>query len=228
MQKVLMALLFLAGIYLLLLAKPELYFSKSINYKCFTVRAHGEVPASTEASLDAAYERIAASELFKENDTFEIIVPKTRGEFLFFTPLLKGGYSRLNPVHGAIFLAAADFSKSEAHLEQGGRDFRRLSLEIAGAAARDQGRRQFRLLSYLFRNDWEIRGYAAHVSGLTGEFSPSDACSAADTPDLADYRYGLMLETVMKEDNVGFADLLGRNMSYDTALTRLKKAHCGG
>ncbi|MDD2805305.1 MAG: hypothetical protein PHV33_07095 [Elusimicrobiales bacterium] len=228
MKKFIVLLAGLFFCYLLLLAKPEFYFSKSVAYKCFTLRAHGELPASTEASLDAAYEKLAASELFKENDSFEIIVPKTRGEFLFFTPLLKGRYSRVNPFHGAIYLAAADFAKGDARAEPGAPDFRKLSSEIAGAAARDQARRRFRPLSYLFRNDWEIRGYSSRVSGLTSDFSPSDACTAATSPDLEDFRYGLMLETVLKEDNISFTDLLDRNMSYEKAEERLKRAHCGG
>lgn len=228
MKKFFMLLAGLFACYLVLLAKPELYFSKSLAYKCFTVRAHGELPASTEASLDAAYEKIAASELFKENDSFEVIVPKSRGEFLFFTPLMKGRYSRVNPFHGAIFLAAADFAKGDAHAEPGGRDFRKLSSEIAGAAARDQARRRFQTLSYLFREDWEIRGYASRVSGLTSDFSPADACTSADSPDLEDFKYGLMLETALKEEQTSFADLLDRKMSYERAEQLLKRAHCGG
>jgi hypothetical protein len=228
MKKVLFALLVLAGIYLLLLAKPQLYFNQSVAYKNFTVRARGPLPASVEASLESAREKLAASELFKESDTFELILASSRSEFVFFTPLQSGVYSRVNPFHGAIYLAAADFAKGQAHAVPGGSQFRKLSAEIAGAAARDQGRRFFRPLSYLFRNDWEIRGYSAHVAALTEDFSPADACTAAESPDLLDYRYGLMLETVLKEENVGFVDLLGRNMSFEAAEKRLKAAHCGG
>lgn len=227
-KKIFAVLFALLAVYVFLLSKPELYFSKSVTYKNFTVRAHGEAPAGLEASLDAAHEKLAASELFKETDTFEIIVPRSAGEFKLFTPFQSGEYSRVNPLHGAIFLAAADFSKSEAHSAPGSPDFRKLSTEIVNAAARDQARRRFRPLSYIFRNDWEIRGYAAKTSGLTGDFAPSDACSAATSPDLRDFRYGLMLETVMKEDVVSFADLLERNMSHEQAEQRLKRTHCGG
>lgn len=228
MSKVIAFLAALLACYALLLAKPELYFSKSVNYGKFTVRTHGEAPASVEASLDAAAEKLAASELFNESDTFEIYAAKSPGEFKFFTPFLDGAYSRVNPFHGAIFLAAADFSKGEARTEPAAKEFRKLSSEIAAAAARDQARRLFRPLSYLFRNDWEIRGYAVRVSGGSGDFSPSDACGAPSGPDQEDYKYGLMLDTVMKEDNISFRDLLNRNMSYEAAGERLKKTHCGG
>lgn len=228
MSKVIAFFAALLACYALLLAKPELYFSKSVNYKNFTVRTHGEAPASVEASLDAAWEKLSASELFKETDTFELIAPGSAGEFKFFTPLMKGGYSRVNPFHGAIFLAAADFAKGEIRREPGAQEFRKLSTEIAAAAARDQARRLFRPLSYLFRSDWEVRGYAARVSGGSGDFSPSDACGTPAGPDQEDYKYGLMLETVMKEDNVSFRDLLERNMSYEKAEERLKRTHCGG
>lgn len=228
MKKVFIVLAVLAGVYALLLAKPELYFSKSFAYRGFTVRAHGALPEQVQARLDGAYEKIAASELYKENASFELIVPASRGEFVFFTPLQKGEFSRVNPFHGAIFLAAADFKAGEVRTAPGAAQVRRLSSEIAGAAAREMSRRLFKPLSYLFRNDWEIRGYSAHVAGLTGEFSPSDACSAAVTTDLTDYKHGLMLETVMKEDNIGFNELLNRNMRFETAEDRLKRAHCGG
>ena len=221
----------LAGLlfcYLVLLAKPELYFSKSLAYKCFTLRAHGALPPSTEASLDAAYEKIAASELFKETDSFEVIVPASRWELLLFTPLMSGTYSRMNPFHGAIFLASADFAKGDARAEPGGRDFRKLSSEIAGAAARDQARRRFQTLTYLFREDWEIRGYSARVAGLTTDFSPADACTAASSPDLEDFKYGLMLETALKVEQITFSELLDRKMSYEKAEQLLKQAHCGG
>lgn len=228
MKKIFALLAGLFFCYLLLLAKPELYFSKSLAYKCFTVRAHGALPASVEASLDAAYEKLAASELFKETDSFEVIVPASRGEFLFFTPLLRGIYSRVSPFHGAIYLAAADFAKGDARAEPGGRDFRKLSSEIAGAAARDQARRRFQALTYLFREDWEIHGYSARVSGLTSDFSPADVCSAATSPDLEDFKYGLMLETALKVEQISFAELLDRKMSYEKAEQLLKQAHCGG
>lgn len=228
MKKVLMVFVVLAGIYALLLAKPELYFGKSFAYRGFTVRAHGELPEQIQARLDGAYEKIAVAELFKENASFELIVPKSRAEFLFFTPLQKGEFSRVNPFHGAIFLAAADFRAGEVRTAPGAAQSRRLSSEIAGAAAREMSRRLFKPLSYLFRDDWEIRGYAAHVAGLTGEFSPSDACSAAATTDLTDYKHGLMVETIMKEDVISFSELINRNMRFETAEDRMKKAHCGG
>lgn len=228
MKKVFIVFVVLAGIYALLLSKPELYFGKSFAYKGFTVRAHGELPEQIAARLDGAYEKIAASELFKENASFELIVPSSRGEFVFFTPLQKGEFSRVNPFHGAIFLAAADFKAGEVRTAPGAAQTRRLSSEIAGAAARELSRRLFKPLSYLFRADWEIRGYAAHIAGLTGEFSPPDACSAASTTDLEDYRHGLMVETIMKEDNIGFNELINRNMSFETAEDRMKKTHCGG
>ena len=228
MGKIFALLAALAGVYLLLLAKPELYFSKAINYRNFTVRARGEAPASVEASLDAAADKLAASELYRENDTFEIVAAGSAAEFKFFTPFIGGEYSRVNPFSGAIFLASADFAKGEARREPGAQEFRKLSSEIAAAAARDQARRLFRPLSYLFRSDWEIRGYAARVSGAGGDFSPSDACGAVSDPGLEDYKCGLMLDTVMKEDNVTFKDLLERNMSYEKAEERFKKTYCGG
>lgn len=229
MKKILITLfVVLSAVYALLLSNPALYFNKKIEYKDFTVRYRGALAGQVEGSLDSAAERIAASELFKEGERYELFVPATRGQFLFFTPLNGGEYVRVNPFHGAIFLAAANFAGGEARKKPGDAKFRSLSGVISAGVAREQTRRKLRALTYIFMNDWKVRGYAEKVSGGTGEFNPSDACVEPATPEQLDYKYGLMLETVLKEENAFYNDLLDRNFSRQNAETRMKKAHCGG
>lgn len=221
-------LVVLACAYALLLAKPELYFNKSLDYKGFTVRARGALPASMEGSLDSAAERIAASELFTAGTKFEVILPASRGQFIFFAPLQKGGYFRVSPFHGAIFLASADFTRGEARKAAGDTKYRSLSGAIAAGAAFEMTRRKLRPLTYIFMNDWKVRGYAEILSGGTGDFTPPDACGEALSPEQLDYKYGLILQTVLKEENIFYDDLLDKNLSLQNAELRLKRAHCGG
>lgn len=221
-------LLALACVYALLLAKPELYFNKSVNYKGFTVRARGALPASMEGSLDSAAERIAVSELFSEGTQFEVILPASRRQFLLFAPLQKGDYFRVSPFHGAIFIASADFTRGEARKAPGDAKYRSLSGAIAAGAAFEMTRRKLRPLTYIFMNDWKVRGYAEILSGGTGEFTPPDACGEALSPEQLDYKYGMILQTVLKEENTVYSELLDKNFSLQNAELRLKKAHCGG
>lgn len=221
-------LLACAAGYALLLAAPGLYFGKSMDYKGFTIRTRGPLPASVEKPLDLATERIAASELYREGMRFELVLPSTRGQFLFFTPFMHGEYFRVNPFNGAIFLAAADFDTGDARKAPGGPQRRSLTSVITGAAAWEMTRRKLRPLTYLFMNEWKIRGYAELLSGGTGEFEPADACGEPSRPEQLDYKYGLMLDTVLKQDNAFYSDLLDKNFSRQNAELRLKKTHCGG
>jgi hypothetical protein len=229
MKKLFLVLLLVcAAVYGPLLSKPGIYFNKSMDYKGFTIRTRGQLPASVEGPLNSAIERIAAAEIYTEGMKFELILPATRGQFLFFTPLMGGEYFRVNPFNGAIFLAAADFSSGEARQAPGGTQHRSLSSVITAAAAWEMTRRRVRPLTYLFMNKWKVRGYAELLSGGTGEFVPSDACAETGSPAQQDYRYGLMLDTVIKQDNTFYGDLLDKNFSRQNAELRLNKAHCGG
>lgn len=217
-----------SAVYALLLAKPGLYFGNSVEHKGFTIRTRGALPSSVEKPLDLALEGLAASEFFKEGARFELVLPSTRGQFLFFTPFMHGEYFRVNPFSGVIFLAAADFEAGNAYVVPGGPRRRSLASVITGAAAWELTRRRLRSLTYLFMNDWTIRGYSELMSGGTGEFTPADICGNADRPGLLDYKYGLMLDRVMKEDGIYFGDLLDRNFSRQNAETRIMRAYCGG
>lgn len=217
-----------AAVYSVLLAKPDMYFSKQLNYREFTVHSRVQMnSAEVEGTLESARERIVASELFKEGMRFDLYLPSSRGQFAFFTPLQKGDYVRASALNGGIFIAAADFKAGEARKVPGDAKYRSLSSIITVGAAWEMTRRKIRPLTYMFMHEWKVRGYAAMLAGLNGEFSPSDACAAAGTPEQQDYRYRLMLETVLKEDQVFYNDLLNKNFSYQSAELRLRKAHCG-
>ncbi|PKM97750.1 MAG: hypothetical protein CVU79_06680 [Elusimicrobia bacterium HGW-Elusimicrobia-3] len=217
-----------AAIYSVLLAKPDMYFNKRVDYREFTVRSRAALTASeVGGTLESARERIAASELFKEGMKFDIYLPSSRGQFAFFTPLQKGDYVRVSALNGGIFIAAADFKAGEARKEPGDSKYRSLSSIITVGAAWEMTRRKLRPLTYMVMHEWKVRGYAAILAGLNGDFTPSDACAATGTPEQQDYRYRLMLETVLKEEQVFYNDLLDKNFSYQNADLRLKKAHCG-
>ena len=217
-----------ASIYATLLAKPDLYFNKRVDYREFTVRTRVPMtPSEVEGTLESARERIVTSELFKEGMKFDIYLPASRGQFTFFTPLQNGDYVRVSTLNGGIFLAAADFKSGEARKVPGDAKYRSLSSVITVGAAWDMTKRKLRPLTYMFMHEWKVRGYAAILAGLNGDFSPSDACAATGTPEQQDYRYRLMLETVLKEEQVFYNDLLDSNFSYANAEMRLKKAYCG-
>ena len=218
-----------AGGYWLLLSKPGLYYGKSLEYKNFTLRARGYLPDRMDFVLDKVHEKISAAELFTPDKKFEIYLPGSRSEFLFFTPFQKGEYSRVNPFSGAIFVASADFPADRARPAPGAAGYRTLSDELAGAAAREMVRRAVRPLTYLSMRDWKVRGYAERLSGGTGAFTPADICSGKDE-DAAflDYKYGLTVDFAMKEEGISFAELLTRDYSYESVAGRLKKMHCGG
>ncbi len=227
-KKIFLLFLGLLAVYIALLAKPELYFNKSMEYGIFTVRARGPLPEAPVRALDFAKDRIVTSELYSPGEKFEIILPSSRWQFLFFTPLQSNDFFRLNPYNGDIFIAAADFGADLARLAPGGHRVRSLSGAITAAAAWEMTRRKLRPLSYLTMADWKMRGYGELLSGGTGEFTPADACSGRDRPGLQDYKYGLMLDTVLKEQTMFYNDLLDKNFSKDVAEKNFRAVYCGG
>ncbi len=229
MKIVLAILVILGGAYALLLSKPSLYFSRSAQYRGFTLRARGAAPAGFEPALDAAREKLAACEFFREDSSFELVLVSTPGEFKFFAPFQKGEYFRVSPLGGTVFLAAADFAKSEARAAFGSGVPRPLGAVVAGAAAVDLVRRSRETLSFMFMKDWLLNGYYEKISGGLGIYAPADACGdVSGDPALRDYKHGLMLDMVLRENGIGYGDLLGRNFSQEAAETRMRKMHCGG
>jgi len=173
MKKIILLLIAAAfGGYLLFLAMPGLYFNRSLSYKSFTIRTRGPLPEKVEEVLDRAYEKISASGLYRPETRFNIYLPETRKEFLFFTPMQKGDFYRSNPYNGAIFLAASDFGADRVRTESGASEYHVLSIEIVAAAAREIIRSSLPALTYLVLADWKLRGYAERLSGGTGEFKP--------------------------------------------------------
>lgn len=229
MKIVLALLVLIGGAYALLLSKPALYFGQHAEYSGFTLRARAAAPAGFETALDAAREKLAASEFFREDSSFELVLAATPGEFKFFTPFQKGEYYRVSPLSGTVFVAAADFKAGEGKPAFGSGAPRQLGALLAGAAAVDLVRRNREKLSFMFMKDWLLNGYYEKIAGGTGAYAPADACGdVSGDPALRDYKHGLMLDIILREDNTGYGDLLGRNYSEEAAETRMRKIYCRG
>ncbi|MDA8131085.1 MAG: hypothetical protein M0011_06225 [Elusimicrobia bacterium] len=220
-------LLGLLAVYGLLLAKPDLYFDRKLEHGSFVLHARGPLPDSPEAVLDDAEQAVAASDIYLQGSRFDVYLPSGPGQYKFFTPLLSGDYFRVGPFNGAIYLANADFTAKEARPYSGAEQRRSLRGVLVAAAVWDMVRLKVRPLTFFAMDKWMVRGYAEMISGGTGEFAPQDACGAASRPGLDDYRFGLMLDRVLKEENTVFNDLLGRNYSEEQAESRFRKAYCG-
>lgn len=217
-----------AGVYLLLIYKPGLYFNKKASHEFFTVHSRKALPENFDKVLDEAREKIVSSEIFVDGLKLDIYLPSTPGEYEFFTPLLEGQYFRHNPLTGAVFLAAADFEKKEARTAPGKEDDRPLSGVIIAAGAFELTRLKLKPLTYISMRKWKVRGYGELLSGGTGWFNVADACSKDDRAGLADYRYGLMLDTVLKQENMFYNDFLGRSFNQKLAEERFRQANCAG
>ncbi len=229
MKKILFFLfLAAAGGYLLLQARPDLYYSNKLEYKNFTLWTRGPVPEVVESSLDKAFEKISSSELFKPDYKFDIYIPGSRNEFVFFTLFSNGEYSRVNPFNGNIFIAAPDFRADRARKAAGDSDYHSLSGEIIAAASRVLVRRSVETLTFLLIDDWKLRGYAERLSGGTGAFAPADLCSGKTAdPDLQDYRYGMAVDFAMREGQLTVSELMGKDLSFESVEGRMKKIQCG-
>lgn len=218
-----------AGIYLLLLYQPGLYFNKKVEYEMFTLHARGSLPEDYERVLDDARDRMKSSPMFRESMKMDIYLPSTSGEYSLFTPWAREGeYFRHSYLGGMIFLAAADFADREARTAPGADDARGLSGVIAGAGAFEITRMKLKPLTYISMHEWKVRGYAEIMSGGAGWFNISDACSHDDRTGLTDYRYGRILEQMLKQEDLPYEEILGRNISYKVAERRFRQDSCGG
>lgn len=226
---ILLIILAIAGGYWLLLAKPGLYFDKTREYRSFTLHARGALPENMDAVLDKAYDRISAAEIFPQfqDKKFDIYLTSGRNEFLFFTPFQHGDYYRVNPRYGHIYMAPSDFASDQVRTAPGVKEYKALSLEIAGAAAREMVRRLVEPLKYMFMSEWKLRGYSERVNGGTGTYMPADICKGAD-PARLDYEYAQAVDFAIRVDGLSVVDLMNKDYSYETVEKALKKMNCGG
>lgn len=224
---VLLFLALAAGVYALLFFQPGLYFSRSLEYRNFRLHSRGQPPSGVEFALDHAVERLSGSELYAPEQRFDVYLAGSPAEFAFFTPLMKYPRVRLNPFNGAIFLASADFPADRLRREASETDYRPLGAVLAGAAARELARRSMEPLKYLFMSEWRLGGYAEKISGGSGLFNPPDICAGREDPELQAFEYGLAVDLVLREENMGYRELLDKSYSYDLVRRRLKENVCG-
>lgn len=224
---ILLIVLALAGGYWLLLSKPGLYFDKNREYRIFTLHARGALPENMDAVLDKAYDKISAADLFSQDKKFDIYLTSSRNEFVFFTPFQHGDHYRVNPAHGFIYMALADFASDQVRTVPGAKEYKALSLELAGAAAREMVRRLVAPLKYMFMSEWKLRGYSERVNGGTGTYMPADICKGAD-PARLDFEYAQAVDFAIRVDGLSVVDLMGKDYSYETVEKALKKMNCGG
>lgn len=228
-MKKLIFLVFLAALggYWLLLKKPALYYGETKEYKNFTLMARDAVPEGTEAALDRALDKISKSEFFTPDAKFTIYLTAGAGELHFFAPFITGEYTRVSPLSGGIFLAPGNFKQDKIQRATGEQEFRFMNQAIAGGVARELVRRKLEALTYVFKKDWEIAGYAERIAGSSDQFTPQDICK--DAPDgsaLSDYQYGLAVGVVMDQERMPFSELLNRNYSYEGFQSQLKRRFC--
>ena len=228
-MKKIIFLVFLAAVggYWLLLTKPGIYYGESLDYRCFTVRTRGPLPTETGPVLDRAFDKISRSEFFTPETKFTLYLAGGPGELHFFAPFVAGEYSRVNPLSGGIFLAPGDFKEDKIRRAAGEPEYRFLNQAIAGGVAREMVRRRLEALTYIFKKDWEITGYAERISG-SDQFKPEDFCTkeAPEGSALRDYAYSLAVGIVMDQERMPFAELLNRNYSYEGFETQLKRRYC--
>ena len=224
-----LALLALAGGYWLLLSKPALYYGNSLDYKCFTLRGRGEIPASHQLALDRALERVSTSEFFSPETRFDVYIAGGQWELGFFAPFVSGYNARVSPINGGIFLAPADFEADQSLPSAKGAEPRALNKVIAAAAARKMVISKVKPLTYVFMSDWEVAGYGESISGGSGRFTPPDICEseAPEGSALRDYEYGLAVDLIMNVEKISFADLLNKNYSHEAIKRQLKQRYCG-
>lgn len=228
-KTILLIVLVIAGGYWFLLSKPGLYFDKSRDYRIFTLHARGALPENMDAVLDKAHDRISAAELFPQSQDkkFDVYLTSGRNEFLFFTPFQNGDLYRVNPRYGYIYMAPSDFAADQVRTAPGAKEYKALSLELAGAAAREMVRRLVEPLKYMFMSDWKLRGYSERVNGGTGTYMPSDICKGSD-PARLDYEYSQVVDFAIRVDGLSVVDLMNKDYSYETVEKALRKMNCGG
>lgn len=228
-MKKLIFFLFLAvaGGYWLLLTKPSLYYGESLEHKNFTLRTRGALPAEAGVVLDRALDKISRSEFYTPDAKFTLYLTAGPGELHFFAPFIAGEYSRVNPLSGGIFLGPGEFKEDKIRRATGEQEYRFLNQAIAGATARELVRRRLEALTYVFKKDWEIVGYAERISGSSDQFKPEDICKeAAEGSAMRDYQYGMAVGIVMDQERMPFSELLNRNYSYEGFESQLKRRYC--
>ena len=219
----------MALVYGVLVFYPGMFFKNKYDYKNFTIYSHETINGDIDSTLEKAHEKIILSEFFKPDLRFNFYIMKSDGEYSFFTLFGSRPFAYTYPLKGNIFIASVDFEKKRAKCKNcQKKDSRDLEIIIAREAAHEMTRSKLGFLKYIVLQDWKNEGYAEHIAGETGYFEPDEICDKSKAGDsrLNLFRNKLAVEILMNDENYSFAEIIDKNLSYESVKKRIERRHC--
>jgi len=215
-------------IYWIILSYPGIFFEHKYEYNNMTISSHEPLKGDVDSIINKVNEKILRAEFFNPDFKFHFYIVKSAGQYSFLTAFKGKDYFYVSPINGNIFLVSADFEKKKANCKNcESVSERELDIIMTSAAITEIIRKRLKFLKYIVSREWKNEGYGEYIAGETGYFEPKEICNEGETNAwLKFYERKLAMEMLLIEDKYTFANILDRNLSYESVENRLKRRYC--
>lgn len=220
-MKILISLLIFLFSFLIFSLNPQLYYKICISNEVLEIySSQPNVDFSNAASL-AKYslERAGFSK-----EKVKIFVVSSKAQFYIFTYGKKGLKYWVNPLNGKVFVNVISWKNSRSEMP----DFPKASpdYEIAKAAVAASFRMSREALSYIFLDDWRLRGLASYFSFEIPLYSPSDFCSPRKDPQFEEFENLIIMKHMIENMKLKTDAALEENYLRDALIKEARQYIC--
>lgn len=153
--------------YLLLLWFPQVVFARSVSYHNFRVYSTAPIGSNIYPILDAAGQKLAASEINDPHVSYCVFLCPSHAVFAFFAPIQRMAFADNLPFVHNIFVNTADVGADEVRTGAAEHDRRTLSGVIAHECTHTLLARRFGQVRALLLPSWKQEGYCDYVAQAT-------------------------------------------------------------
>jgi len=163
-KKINIALLFLTGLYIGLLAYPNLLFSYSFKYKSITIHSRDPIPVDIKVIVESAEYRLMKSELYSADFQHNIYLCNSYPLYTLLAPLSRRSFACNYPILNNIFVAQSDISKNESYTENNNeKDKRQLDELIAHEMTHTFIEKGIGYWGFRTLATWKNEGYSEYI-----------------------------------------------------------------
>ncbi len=203
------------------------YINTELYYKNVNSNETLEIYSSqneADFSNAAALAKSALEKAGFSQKKVKIFIVSSKTEFYIFTYGKKGLKYWVNPLNGKVFVNVISWQNLRAEMP----DFPKASpdYEIAKAAAAASFRLSRETLSYMFLDDWRLRGLASYFSSEMPLYSPMEFCSAKKEPEFEEFENTMIMKYMIENMKLKTDAALEENYLRDALIKEARPYIC--